>query len=101
MPNETADHRPTLMTVHAHPDDETIGTGGTMATAFAEGRRFGLVPCPPGEVGELVVPGTDPPETHRPPAGIRAGAPRAASEQSTVDRFVRWRHSPRGPTPPQ
>ena len=25
------DHVPTLMTVHAHPDDETIGTGGTMA----------------------------------------------------------------------
>jgi LmbE family N-acetylglucosaminyl deacetylase len=24
-------HVQTLMTVHAHPDDETIGTGGTMA----------------------------------------------------------------------
>ena len=26
-----AAHVPTLMTVHAHPDDETIGTGGLMA----------------------------------------------------------------------
>ena len=25
------------MTIHAHPDDETIGTGGTMAKAVAEG----------------------------------------------------------------
>ena len=31
-------HVPTLMTVHAHPDDETIGTGGTMAKAVADGR---------------------------------------------------------------
>ena len=33
-PSATAprpDHVPTLMTVHAHPDDETIGTGGSMA----------------------------------------------------------------------
>ncbi len=36
-------HVPTLMTVHAHPDDETIGTGGTMARAVAEGRRVVLV----------------------------------------------------------
>ena len=26
----TDPHVPTLMTVHAHPDDETIGTGGTI-----------------------------------------------------------------------
>ena len=30
-----SDHRLTLMTVHAHPDDESIGTGGTMAKAVA------------------------------------------------------------------
>ena len=39
----TNDHIPTLMTVHAHPDDETIGTGGTMAKAVAAGRRVVLV----------------------------------------------------------
>ena len=33
----------TLMTVHAHPDDETIGTGGTMAKAVADGHRVVLV----------------------------------------------------------
>ena len=29
----------TLMTTHAHPDDETIGTGGTMAMNVRAGRR--------------------------------------------------------------
>ena len=36
-------HRSTLMTVHAHPDDEVIGTGGVMARAVAIGQAFG---CP-------------------------------------------------------
>ena len=30
----------TLMTVHAHPDDETIGTGGVMARAVAHGTAW-------------------------------------------------------------
>ena len=37
-------HR-TLMTVHAHPDDETIGTGGVMAKASAEGHGVVVVTC--------------------------------------------------------
>ena len=37
--SQPAPHVPTLMTVHAHPDDEVIGTGGTMARAVGEGRR--------------------------------------------------------------
>ncbi|WP_338420020.1 PIG-L family deacetylase [Raineyella fluvialis] len=28
-----------LMLVHAHPDDETLGNGATMAKYVAEGRR--------------------------------------------------------------
>ncbi|HXS71720.1 MAG TPA: PIG-L family deacetylase, partial [Patescibacteria group bacterium] len=48
-------HVPTLMTVHAHPDDETIGTGGTMAKAVTAGRRVVLVTCTRGEMGEIVV----------------------------------------------
>jgi mycothiol conjugate amidase Mca len=43
----------TLMAVHAHPDDETIGTGGVLARAAAQGIRTVLVTCTGGEVGEI------------------------------------------------
>ena len=66
-------HRPTLMTVHAHPDDETIGTGGTMATRVRAGRRVVLVTCTRGEMGEIVVPDMDTPDNHRRLGEIRAG----------------------------
>jgi mycothiol conjugate amidase Mca len=44
----------TLMVVHAHPDDEAIGTGGTCARYAAEGIRTVLVTCTLGEEGEIV-----------------------------------------------
>jgi len=45
-----------LLLVHAHPDDETIGTGATMARYAAEGAAVTLVTCTLGEEGEVVVP---------------------------------------------
>ena len=57
-------HRPTLMTVHAHPDDETIGTGGAMARAVADGHRVVLVTGTRGEQGEIVVPKMDTDENY-------------------------------------
>ena len=42
----------TLMTVHAHPDDEAIGTGGILARYSAEGMRTVLVTCTNGELGD-------------------------------------------------
>jgi N-acetyl-1-D-myo-inositol-2-amino-2-deoxy-alpha-D-glucopyranoside deacetylase len=68
----TTDHVPTLMTVHAHPDDETIGTGGTMAKAVAAGRRVVLITCTRGEMGEIVVPDLDTPDNHRRLGELRA-----------------------------
>jgi N-acetyl-1-D-myo-inositol-2-amino-2-deoxy-alpha-D-glucopyranoside deacetylase len=50
----TADHR--LLLVHAHPDDESIGQGATMAKYVAEGRGVTLVTCTGGEMGEILVP---------------------------------------------
>ena len=45
--------------VHAHPDDETLWTGGLIATAAASGARVVVVTCTRGERGEvLTVPGT-------------------------------------------
>ncbi len=45
-----------LLLVHAHPDDETIGTGVTMAKYVAEGTHVTLVTCTLGEEGEVLVP---------------------------------------------
>jgi N-acetyl-1-D-myo-inositol-2-amino-2-deoxy-alpha-D-glucopyranoside deacetylase len=45
-----------LLLVHAHPDDETIGTGATMAKYVAEGRGVTLITCTGGEMGEILVP---------------------------------------------
>src|SRR6202022_5074620 len=42
-----------LMAVHAHPDDECIGTGGILARYAAEGVRTVLVTCTDGAVGEI------------------------------------------------
>ncbi len=51
------------MFFHAHPDDETITTGGTMARLAAEGHRVVLVTATAGELGEvpdgLLEPGED------------------------------------------
>ena len=48
-----------LLLVHAHPDDETIGQGATMAKYVAEGRGVTLVTCTAGEMGEILVPGLE------------------------------------------
>src|SRR3712207_2852564 len=45
-----------LMLVHAHPDDESINNGATMAKYVAEGRGVTLVTCTLGEEGEVLVP---------------------------------------------
>ena len=45
-----------LLLVHAHPDDESIGTGATMAKYAADGARVTLVTCTLGELGEIIPP---------------------------------------------
>ena len=52
----------TLMAVHAHPDDEAIGTGGVLARYADEGVRTVLVTCTNGELGDA-------------PGGIKPGDP--------------------------
>ena len=44
-----------LLVVHAHPDDETIGTGAVMAKYVTEGVQVTLVTCTLGEEGEVLV----------------------------------------------
>ena len=45
-----------LLLVHAHPDDESISTGATMARYAAEGAQVTLVTCTLGELGEIIPP---------------------------------------------
>lgn len=44
-----------LLLVHAHPDDETIASGATMAKYAAEGAQVTLVTCTAGEEGEILI----------------------------------------------
>jgi len=44
-----------LLLVHAHPDDETINNGVTMAKYAADGVAVTLVTCTRGEEGEVLV----------------------------------------------
>ncbi len=46
-----------IMLVHAHPDDETINNGATMALYASLGAKVTLITCTRGEEGEVLVPG--------------------------------------------
>lgn len=50
MPNEA----PRLLFVHAHPDDETLTTGATIAHYAARGAEVHVVTCTLGEEGEVI-----------------------------------------------
>ncbi|OLR90091.1 N-acetyl-1-D-myo-inositol-2-amino-2-deoxy-alpha-D-glucopyranoside deacetylase [Actinokineospora bangkokensis] len=56
---------PRLLLVHAHPDDESLWTGGTIARYAAAGVQVTLVTCTLGEEGEVYPPSL---------AGLAAGA---------------------------
>ena len=45
-----------ILLVHAHPDDESISNGATMAKYVSEGAQVTLITCTRGEEGEVLVP---------------------------------------------
>jgi LmbE family N-acetylglucosaminyl deacetylase len=57
--------------VHAHPDDEAVATGGTIARLVSEGIRVDLVTCTDGAEGEVHDPDLDPEEARPRLAEIR------------------------------
>ena len=61
-----------VLFVHAHPDDESMSTGGTIARLVAEGVRVDLVTCTDGAEGEIHDPTLDPEEARPRLAEIRA-----------------------------
>src|ERR1700733_15313252 len=60
-----------LLTVHAHPDDESSKGAGTVARYHAEGIRTVLVTCTGGEAGDILNPAMDRPEVRADLAGVR------------------------------
>ena len=83
----------TLLLVHAHPDDESISTGGVMMKAKAHGHRVVNITATRGEVGEIH---NMDEATSRPRLGeIRTAEMHAADEILGVDRqeFLGYRDS--------
>ncbi|MCX4099059.1 PIG-L family deacetylase [Nocardia sp. alder85J] len=70
----------TMMAVHAHPDDEVIGTGGIFAQYATEGIRTVLVTCTNGEQGDA-------------PGGIKPGEPGHDESAVRAQRLVELRES--------
>jgi LmbE family N-acetylglucosaminyl deacetylase len=52
-----------MMTIFAHPDDETFGIAGTMCRAIAAGHQVTVVCATRGEAGEIANPSLATPET--------------------------------------
>ena len=83
------------MAVHAHPDDESIGTGGILAKYEAEGAKTTLVFGTRGEAGEILNPEFVPPAPGMNITDIRMGelekALKVLRVQSTY--FLEYRDS--------
>ena len=83
-----------LMAVHAHPDDETISMGGTLAhyagthaAARGESTDVIVVTGTRGELGEIVIPERDTPEEHERLGETRMGEIAAAMRALSVQRW--------------
>jgi N-acetyl-1-D-myo-inositol-2-amino-2-deoxy-alpha-D-glucopyranoside deacetylase len=79
-----------LMAVHAHPDDETISMGGTLATyaaAHSPSTDTYVITGTRGELGEIVIPERDTPEEHARLGETRMGEIAAAMSALGVTHF--------------
>jgi len=77
-----------LMTVHAHPDDESSKGAGTVHRYHAEGVRTVLVCCMVGEAGDILNPAMDRPEVRARLHEIRMEELRRATEIIGYDEVV-------------
>ncbi|MGH3343114.1 MAG: N-acetyl-1-D-myo-inositol-2-amino-2-deoxy-alpha-D-glucopyranoside deacetylase [Carbonactinosporaceae bacterium] len=98
MPSPEITARRRLLLVHAHPDDEAISNGATMARYVDEGAHVTLVTCTLGEEGEILVPelaGLTPGELGRHRMGELAAAMTAlgVSDQRWLGGAGRYRDS--------
>ena len=100
---------PRLLFVHAHPDDETLTTGATIAHYAARGAQVQVVTCTLGEEGEVIGErwaqlAVDEADQL---GGYRIGELTAALNALGIDEPIflggagRWRDSGMGGTPPR
>jgi mycothiol S-conjugate amidase len=93
-----------LMTVHAHPDDESSKGAATCARYVAEGAEVMVVTCTGGEAGSILNPAMDRPEVLADMIGVRrAEMARAAEILGVAHRWLGFVDSglPEGdPKPP-
>jgi N-acetyl-1-D-myo-inositol-2-amino-2-deoxy-alpha-D-glucopyranoside deacetylase len=91
-----------MLLVHAHPDDETINNGSTMALYAALGAQVTLVTCTRGEEGEVLVPdlahlaahATDSLGDHRvEELAVAMKALRVSDHRFLGDGFIKYRDS--------
>jgi mycothiol S-conjugate amidase len=78
----------TLLSVHAHPDDEASKGAGTVARYHAEGVRTVLVCCTGGEAGDILNPAMDRPEIRDNLHQVRADELARAAEVIGYDEVV-------------
>jgi mycothiol S-conjugate amidase len=79
MPKST-DAPLSILTVHAHPDDESSKGAGTIARYRAQGVHTTLVCCTGGEAGDVLNPAMDRPEVKADLAGVRRDELMTAAE---------------------
>lgn len=77
-----------LLTVHAHPDDEASKGASTVAKYKAEGVRTTLVCCTGGEAGDILNPAMDTPEVRSRIDEVRRDELALAAQLIGYDRVV-------------
>ena len=91
-----------LLTVHAHPDDESSKGAGSVAKYHAQGVHTVLVCCTGGEAGDILNPAMDTPEVRADIAAVRQRELERAVEIIGYDELVMlgYRDSGMPDTPP-
>ena len=88
MPIDRNGHPLALLTVHAHPDDESSKGAGSVAKYHAEGVQTVLVCCTGGEQGDILNPAMDTPEVRSDLSAVRRRELEAAAAIIGYDEVV-------------
>src|SRR5688572_4985659 len=77
-----------LLTIHAHPDDESSKGAGTVAKYHAQGVRTVLVCCTGGEAGDILNPAMDREDVRADIAAVRRGELARAADIIGFDEVI-------------